>query len=123
MIKQLLAQRNVPYFEFLQPNQYHSTDRVFSKEEATIAINPASNFRVPAGKIFPLLVAEVGRMQQNGVAIQSAVNVFDHVAEPVYIDDCCHFNERGNRIFGEFVANVVTQSLSKDSRYNVPGNR
>ncbi|HBB95704.1 MAG TPA: hypothetical protein DC054_09970 [Blastocatellia bacterium] len=123
MMKQLLDQRHIPYFEFVQPNQYHPTGRVFSKDEATIAINPASNFRVPVTKGYPLLLAEIGRMQQNGIAVQSAVNVFDRVSEDVYVDDCCHFNARGNRVFGEYVANAIQQALSREDRYTLPGGR
>lgn len=119
-MKQILDQRHIPYFEFLQPNQYQPTGRVFSKEETTIAINPASNFRVPVAKGYPLLLAEIGRMQQNGIAVQSAINVFDRVSEAVYVDDCCHYNARGNTIFGEYVANTIQQALSKDNRYALP---
>lgn len=123
MMEQLLAQRNIPYFQFIQPNQYEPTGRVFGKDEAAIAINEASDFRSPVLKGYPMLLAELRRLQQKGVHVQSAVNVFDAVKETVYRDNCCHYNERGNWVFGEFIASTIQQAMSKDNRYALPDRR
>jgi len=119
LMKQLLAQRNISYFEFIQPNQYHPTGRVFSKDERAIAIIESSNFRPGVLKGYPLLLAELAKLQQAGVNVQSAINVFDKVDGAVYEDDCCHYNERGNQVFGEFVASSIGQALRKDGRYAI----
>lgn len=117
MMKALLDQRKIPYFQFIQPNQYEPTGRVFSKSEAAVAINEKSDFRVGVLLGYPLLLAELQRLQQAGVNTQSAINVFDRIAEPVYEDNCCHYNERGSTIFSEFVAHAVEQALRRDARY------
>lgn len=121
MMKALLDQRNIPYFQFVQPNQYHASGRVFGKDEAAVAINEASDFRVGVLRGYPLLLAELQKLQQAGVNSQSAINVFDKIAGPVYEDNCCHYNERGNTIFGEFIAHAVAQALSRDARYATAG--
>jgi hypothetical protein len=120
MMEQLLDQRNIPYFQFLQPNQYQSTGKVFGKDETSTAIDVASPFRSPIMKGYPLLLAALGRLRQKGVHAQSATNVFDTVKEAVYGDNCCHYNERGSRIFGEFVASTIQQAMSQDGRYALP---
>jgi hypothetical protein len=120
LMKQLLAQRNISYFEFIQPNQYEPTGRTFSKNERAIAIIESSNFRPGVVKGYPLLLAELAKLQQAGVNVQSAINAFDKVDGAVYEDDCCHYNERGIQIFGEFVAGGIVQALRKDGRYAVP---
>ena len=117
LMKQLLAPRNIPYFQFLQPNQYQPTGRVFSKDERAIAIVESSGFRPGVVKGYPLMIAELAKLHQAGVNVQSAINVFDKVAGPVYEDDCCHYNERGNQVFAEFVASTIGQALRKDGKY------
>ena len=82
-----------------------------------MAINETSDFRVGVLRGYPLLLAELQRLQQAGVNTQSAINVFDKIAEPVYEDNCCHYNERGSTIFSEFIAHAVVQALSRDARY------
>ena len=120
LMKELLDRRNTPYFQFIQPNQYEPTDRTFTENERAIAISGASDFRTGVLKGYPLLLAELVKLQQAGVNAQSAINVFDNVSEPVYEDNCCHYNERGNEIFGAYVANTIRQALSKNSRYQLP---
>jgi len=117
LMKQLLAQRNISYLQFIQPNQYQPTERIFSKNERAIAIIESSGYRTGVLKGYPLLLAELPKLQQAGVNVQSAVNVFDKVDGAVYEDDCCHYNERGNQVFGEFVASAIGQALRKDKRY------
>lgn len=117
MMKQLLDQRSVPYFQFLQPNQYFPTHRVFGSNEKEIALTAADNFRPGVLKGYPLLLDELAPLQQQGVNVQSAVSVFDGINEAVYGDNCCHYNELGNRILSEFVAHAIRESLSKDKRY------
>ena len=117
LMKQLLDQRNISYFEFIQPNQYQPTGRIFSESEGAIAIVESKGYRPGVSKGYPLLLAELPRLQQAGVNVQSAINVFDKVDDAVYEDDCCHYNERGNQIFGEFVASAIAQALRKDKRY------
>jgi hypothetical protein len=120
MMKQLLDQRNIPYFQFVQPNQYAETPRVFSEKEKAVAFVQNSPFKLGAGKGYPLLLAELGKLQQAGLQAFSAVKNFDEVSEPVYADNCCHYNEAGNTIFCNFIASTITQALSKDARLNRP---
>lgn len=120
MMKQLLDQRSIPYFQFLQPNQYFPTHRVFGSNEKAIAFTDSSNFRPVVLKGYPLLLAELARLQQQGVNVESAVSVFDGINEAVYGDNCCHYNELGNRILSEFVAHSIRESLSRDKRYASP---
>jgi len=55
--------------------------------------------------------------------VQSAINLFDSVKEAVYGDNCCHYNQLGNRIFGEYVAGTIQRALSKDNQYASPGSQ
>jgi hypothetical protein len=114
MMKQLLDQRKIPYFQFLQPNQYVKTQRVFGKEESAVAFSASSPFIPGAAKGYPLLLNEITKLKQAGVNVFNAVEVFDTIGEPVYLDNCCHYNKVGNLAFGQYVAGRVVQTL-KDS--------
>lgn len=118
LMKQLLDQRNIPYFQFIQPNQYAESRRVFSEKEKAIAFSETSAFKPGAEKGYPLLLIEFGKLRQAGLNAFNAVHVFDDVSEPVYSDNCCHYNEEGNTVFGKYVARTITEALSKDARFN-----
>lgn len=118
MMKQLLDQQHIPFFQFLQPNQYIKTRRVFSEKEKAIAFAENSQFRPGAEKGYPLLLAEFAKFKQAGMNAFNAINIFDDVSQPVYTDDCCHYNQEGNTIFCQYVARTITEVLSKDARFN-----
>jgi hypothetical protein len=107
----LLTKRDVPYVEFLQPNQYYTTRRQFTEAERAIAFSEGSPFRAGAEAGFPKLLSRVVGLQQSGVRLFNAVDAFDDVKEPVYVDNCCHYNAFGQKIFAEFVAPRIVSGL------------
>lgn len=117
MMKQLLDLRRIPYFHFIQPNQYAVTRRVFGERERALAIAEASPFKPGAVKGYPMLLAEIGKLRQTGVNAFSAADLFDGIGEPVYLDNCCHYNAAGSAIFGAYVARTIVRTLSRDGRF------
>lgn len=112
-MNQVLAGRGVPYLHILQPNQYYS-NRQFSQAEAAIALNPDQVYRVGAEKGYPYLVEQFDTLTRRGVNFYSGLEIFDTEPEPVYGDDCCHFNDRGNEILAQFVAGHTLELLHKN---------
>ena len=47
------------------------------------------------------------RLRFTGDDFHDASAIFDAVAEPIYVDDCCHYNQRGYEMLAEFVAQRV----------------
>ena len=119
-MKQLLDPRKIPYFHFIQPNQYEPTRRVLSKEERAIAFSEASPFKPGVAKGYPLLLEELAKLREGGVNAFSAVNVFDDISEPVYVDNCCHYNKAGNVAFCNYIASTIVRALSNDTRFIGP---
>jgi hypothetical protein len=101
----MLAARGVPYVHVLQPNQYFTT-RSFSADEATVARSDGSPFKTSAEKGYPALVSESERLKTQ-VNFLNATGVFDREASAVYIDDCCHYTLRGNRLLADAIARQV----------------
>ena len=111
LMHDMLHARNVPYVHVLQPNQYAS-HHVFSADEARVAQNPASPFRLPAERGYPAL-RDAGSRLATRIRFFDATTLFDNVSEPVYVDDCCHYNQRGNDLIGAFVAARVREVLRR----------
>jgi hypothetical protein len=91
-MNQILASRKIPYFHFIQPNQYYPTKRVFTQKEKEILISKESPYIEGVKKGYPVLLSKVGDLQKAGVNIFSGVNILDDTKETVYKDACCHYN-------------------------------
>jgi hypothetical protein len=102
MMHAMLVERGVPYFHFLQPNQYFTT-RPFDETERRTALNAASPFRKGAEQGYPALISASGALTA-GEHFFNAMGIFDRETSPVYIDDCCHYTLVGNHRLADFVA-------------------
>ncbi|MCS6845630.1 MAG: hypothetical protein NZ528_15130 [Caldilineales bacterium] len=109
MMHALLAQRGIPYYHFLQPNQYVSA-KPLSAEERRYAYSPEHPYAVGAVKGYPYLLARAEDLRRQGVRFVNAVDAFDAHPETLYIDDCCHFNRRGAEILADLVADAILAS-------------
>ena len=112
----LLAARKIPYFEFIQPNQYYSTNRQFSADEQKIAFDEKSQYKEGTIKGYPKLLARLSSLESNGVKIFNAVNVFDQTKDVVYGDMCCHYNDAGNDVLARYIGQSIVTVLNTSQR-------
>jgi hypothetical protein len=103
LMSEMLAARRAAYFHFLQPNQYYTTRR-FSQDEEAVALSEASPYKGSVEKGYPALVEAQARLLEAGVRFYDATHVFDRQAEPVYMDNCCHYTLLGNQVLADFIA-------------------
>lgn len=104
------------YVHVLQPDQYYRTERKYSADEEKIAFGMeagGSYTKVPLETGYPLLVAKVAKLRQDGVAAFDATQIYDAEPGPIYVDSCCHVNENGNLILGRFVADSIIATMSE----------
>lgn len=113
-MSELLTARNIPYFEFIQPNQYYSTNRQFSADETKIALDEKSQYKEGTEKGYPKMLARVSSLQAAGVKVFDAVNVFDETGEIVYRDNCCHYNDVGNEILARHIGQSIVTELKRN---------
>lgn len=97
------------YFQFLQPNQYYAK-KTFTKEEQKNALDHQGPYIFLVKKGYPVLQQQIEVLRKNNVYAFSALEIFDNLKETVYIDNCCHFNRLGNRIFADFIAESILNS-------------
>jgi hypothetical protein len=111
----LLAARKIPYFEFIQPNQYYATKRQFTEEEKKVAFHDESPFKEPTVKGYPRLLARIDSVREAGVNLFNGVNAFDEAGDAMYIDTCCHYTDAGNEVFSRFIGQSLVTYLSARS--------
>lgn len=109
MMNNLSQSRQIPYIHILQPNQYYSK-KEFDVEEAAVAFSDDQSYRAGAEQGYPVLVAYGEKLKQKGVHFYDAVGIFDDRTERLYVDDCCHFNQLGNEILADFVAEAILET-------------
>jgi len=51
-------------------------------------------------------------IQQTGINVKSAVDIFDNVDERIYADSCCHYNQHGNEILADYIAESMAPLLA-----------
>ncbi|GFZ93021.1 hypothetical protein [Okeania sp. KiyG1] len=105
-MSQILAERNIWYFHFIQPNQYYSTERVFSPEEKIFIIE-GHPYAIGVRKGYPVLFSKINSLEEAEVNIFNTVNIFDGEKEIVYRDACCHYNMMGQTILEEYIVNAI----------------
>ena len=109
-MNQILSSRNIPYVQFIQPNQYYPTKRVFTEEEKFIFVK---NHPYAEGvqKGYPVLLSKVEDLQKENVNVFNAVNILDNEKSSVYRDACCHYNIIGETILEKYIANSIESAI------------
>jgi hypothetical protein len=113
LMASILNQRGIPYFHFVQPNQYYSTRRISEGEQA-LAVSDRSRYRESVEKGYPLILDAAEQLAERGTNVFSATSVFEGVSGPVYSDNCCHYNQRGNEILATFMAEKILSRMASN---------
>lgn len=103
----LCAANGVRYAHFLQPNQYVPDSKKFTEAERREAYREGP-YRDAAMAGYPYLAASGEMLREAGVAFTDLTDVYVGVSERIYVDDCCHVNELGNRLLAQRIAASVT---------------
>lgn len=111
LIHQVLSANNIPYFHILQPNQYYPTKRVFSEAEKKVAFSEDSPYKDSIKKGYPYLLKKVDELKANQINFFNGVLILDNTKEQAYIDNCCHYDQPGENILSNFVADSIVNVL------------
>ena len=89
------------YYHFLQPSQYVPGAKPLSDDERDNAFalrhRPGREYR----KAYPLLMDCGRRLQAEGVKFFDLSDIFAGHTETLYVDICCHLNQRGDELLAE----------------------
>lgn len=113
---QLCAANGIRYFHFLQPNQYVVDAKPMGRAERATAIWPGSAFERSVRAGFPLLRDAGRQLASQGVEFHDLTGVFAGKSDPLYIDNCCHFNPQGNVIVGRAIGRSIAAAMARQPR-------
>jgi hypothetical protein len=115
VMQRILNGMGTPYLEVVQPNQYY-TPRKFSAAEAAIALDDDSPYKRGVEEGYPMLEAWLPLIRAEGLNLESAIHLFDEVDDVVFSDNGCHYNQTGNEILADFIADRVEKILAAPPR-------
>ena len=107
MLARLAEVAGADYYHFLQPSQYVPDSKPLSPEELEVAYKPKGRNGSAAIKGYPQLRQYNQDLSGQGIHYFDLTGIFVDRPETLYIDDCCHLNERGN----ELLAAAMVQRL------------
>ncbi len=96
---------NKPVFFFLQPNQYLEGSKQLSDDELSRAFDKGRAQEVHEKML--ALRARVAALQAAGLPAFDLTQVYSDVHDAIYVDTCCHVNERGNAIMAEAIVAAI----------------
>jgi hypothetical protein len=106
-LDRLCRANGIRYFHFLQPNQYVEGSKPMGPAERRVAVNPAQPYRAGVERGYPLLQAKGREIASAGVSFHDLTRVFSRIHEPLYVDDCCHVNQRGYELLADAIADAI----------------
>ncbi len=104
---QILTANGVRAYFFLQPNQYVPDSKPFSEEERRTALNMADS--AETARRYALLREKVRELAAQTIRAFDLTGVFSRVEDTVYIDSCCHVNERGNDLLADAIVDIIAR--------------
>jgi len=104
LMAEICRARGIPYFHFLQPNQYVAGSKPMDEAERKVAFDPNHPYKRPAERGYPLLIEAGKGLAASGVQFHDLTRIFAKTEEPLYFDGCCHVNAKGSQIMAREIA-------------------
>ena len=110
----LTKDKNIPFYVFSQPNQYLANTKKFMSEmEKKIAINNHKRERGEDPYRYIEILKILEGLRAKGINAIDLTKVFYEETGVVYRDDCCHYNEDGNRILAKAIVAQISNKIKK----------
>jgi hypothetical protein len=106
-MRNLCRGQGIEFLHFLQPNQYFEGSKPLSEAERRDAwsADVADAGRVAHG--YPLLVARGRELAGQGVDFHDLSMLFRDEPDTLYVDTCCHYNQRGVDLVARAIAAAI----------------
>ena len=112
-MRHLAESNGMLYFHFLQPNQYLPRSKPMGAYERAIAYSDTQWFIPYLVEGYPLLSQAGKELQREGEHFHDLTMLFAGVREPLYVDNCCHYNLKGDHMFSEAIGKAVLEDLHR----------
>ena len=101
------------YYHFLQPNQYVADSKPLSPAELAAAYERQGQTDTVVKQGYPLLQKFARSLQDRGVNYFDLTGIFAAHPETLYIDECCHLNERGLELLAAEMTRLMEPALRR----------
>jgi hypothetical protein len=105
---------DIRYFHFLQPNQYLDK-KPMGDAERRVAYQEDYPLRPILGPGYRALQQTAPELQRAGVRYRDLTGMFKDVKEPLYEDNCCHLNRRGNELLAKAIVDTIAEAAALES--------
>ena len=113
MLNRLAAGSGADYYHFLQPNQYAPNAKPLSPWERANAYEADGRIGISVAKGYPLLTGFNQDLQNQGVNYFDLTGIFVDHSETLYLDSCCHLNDRGNELLAAEMVRRLEPALRR----------
>jgi hypothetical protein len=110
LLDQLARENGMEYYHFLQPNQYVKGSKVLTPEERRLAYSEEVKISQSALIGYPILIKQGRKLLERNIKFFDATMVFAKEKETVYLDICCHYNERGKEVLAAYMMDKIVQN-------------
>jgi hypothetical protein len=110
LLDQLARSNGMEYYHFLQPNQYVKGSKVLTAAERRTAYLENTPPSQAALIGYPIIIRLGKKLLAKRINYFDATMVFAGVKKTVYIDVCCHYNQRGKDILIAYILNKVAKN-------------
>jgi hypothetical protein len=111
-LERLCAANDAVYVHVLQPNQYLPGSKPMGSEEREDMFDEDQAYGIAVARGYPVLIERGAELRHAGVSFADLTMLFAETPEPIYIDRFCHYNQLGNDMLAEAVANLVGEALA-----------
>ena len=111
LLSRLATVAGADYYHFLQPSQYVPGAKPLSGPEREVAYKPEGINGPAAIKGYPLLRQFNPDLPSQGIHYFDLTGIFVDHPETLYIDDCCHLNERGYELLAAAMVRRLEPAL------------
>ena len=110
LLDHLARENSMEYYHFLQPNQYVKGSKVLTEEEKRTAYSEKVHFSQSALIGYPILIKQGRKLLERNIKFFDATMVFAKEKETIYVDICCHYNERGKELLAAYMMDKIVQN-------------
>jgi len=110
LLDQLARENSMQYYHFLQPNQYVKGSKVLTAEEMSTAYLEKDKFSQSALTGYPILIKQGRKLLEKNMKFFDATMAFAKEKKTVYIDSCCHYNQRGKEVLAAYMMDRIVQN-------------
>jgi hypothetical protein len=103
---------NARYVHILQPNQYVPGSKPLSEAERGYAFQPDHAWSKNAAGGYRYLQDQGDLLLREGIAFHDFTAIFKDQQAPIYIDTCCHINNKGNEILLDAIVGALDKKAS-----------